>query len=91
MRYAKTVALCSMTVIVMIQYLNILFSLFCCIEASRSAKAQSMTVKSTGCGFHPHSRNIFLRSGVEAKRGVEFRHSTRNASRIRRKVGNDVY
>ena len=23
----------------------------------------------------------FLRSGVEAKRGVEFRHSTRNASR----------
>ena len=26
----------------------------------------------------------FLRSGVEAKRGVEFRHSARNASRIRK-------
>ena len=33
----------------------------------------------------------FLRSGVEAKRGVEFRHSTRNASRTRLKVGNGVY
>ena len=32
----------------------------------------------------------FLRSGVEAKLGVEFRHSARNASRIRRKVGNGV-
>ena len=29
----------------------------------------------------------FLRSGVEAKRGVEFCHSTRNPYRIRRKVG----
>ena len=32
----------------------------------------------------------FLRSGVEAKSGVEFCHSTRNASRIRQKVGNGV-
>ena len=32
----------------------------------------------------------FLRSGVEVKRGVEFCHSTRNASRIRQKVGNGV-
>ena len=32
----------------------------------------------------------FLRSGVEAKRGVEFCHSTRNASRIRQKVGSGV-
>ena len=32
----------------------------------------------------------FLRSGVEAKRGVEFCHLTRNASRIRQKVGNGV-
>ena len=32
----------------------------------------------------------FLRSGVEAKRGVEFCHSTRDASRIRQKVGNGV-
>ena len=58
-------------------------------ETSRGACAQSVTVKSTGCGFDPHSRkwNIytfifpFLRSGVEAKRDVECRHSTRNASR----------
>ena len=32
----------------------------------------------------------FLISGVEAKRGVEFRHSTRNAYKIRRKVKNGV-
>ena len=32
----------------------------------------------------------FLRSGVEAKRGIEFCHSTRKASRIRQKVGNGV-
>ena len=31
--------------------------------------------------------SAFLRSGVEIKRGVEFCHSTRNASRIRQKVG----
>ena len=33
----------------------------------------------------------FLRFGVEAKRGVEFCHSTRNASRIRPKVRNRVF
>ena len=32
----------------------------------------------------------FPRSGVEAKRDVKFRPSTRNASRTRRKVGNVV-
>ena len=32
----------------------------------------------------------FLRSGVEAKRGVGLCHLTRNASRIRQKVGNAV-
>ena len=32
----------------------------------------------------------FLRSGVEVKRGVEFCHSTRNASKIRQKVGSGV-
>ena len=31
-----------------------------------------------------------LRSGVEAKRGVEFCHVTCNASRIRQKVGNGM-
>ena len=33
---------------------------------------------------------LFLRSGVETKRDVEFRHSTRNAPKTRRKVGNGV-
>ena len=32
----------------------------------------------------------FLRSGVEAKRGIELCHLTRNASRMRQKVGNGV-
>ena len=32
----------------------------------------------------------FFRFGVEAKRGVEFRHLTRNAFSIRRKMGNGV-
>ena len=31
----------------------------------------------------------FPRSAIGAKRDVEFRYSTRNVSRIRRKVGND--
>ena len=62
-------------------------------EAGRGAAARGVTAKPTGCGFDPHSRNEifpFLRSGVEVKRGVEFCHSTRNASRIRQKVGNGV-
>ena len=33
----------------------------------------------------------FFRSGVGAKRGVEFRQSTRNASRIRRQTGNGIF
>ena len=32
----------------------------------------------------------FLRSGVEAKRGVEFRYSLRNASRIRQIMENEL-
>ena len=73
--------------------------LTCTFEATRGAAAQSVTVKPTGCGFDPHSRrrNIYLkfifpilRSGVEAKRSVELCHSTRNASRIRQKVGKGV-
>ena len=70
-------------------------------QAGRGAEAQSVTVKSTDCGFDPHSRKFniylylyfhlyFLRSGIEAMRGVEIRHSARNASRIRRKLGNGV-
>ena len=47
---------------------------------SCGAEAQSVTVKSTGCGFDPHSSKVkylytfifsFHRSGVEAKRGVQ--------------------
>ena len=45
------------------------------------------TVKVTGYGFYFHSNEIkcliflFPRSGNEVQRGVEFRRSTRNASR----------
>ena len=65
------------------------------LEASRGALTQSVTVKPTGCGFDPRLEEMkhllklifpFLRSGVEAKRGV----LTRNAPRIRQKVGNGV-
>ena len=71
------------------------FFVFMFVEASGCAGAQSVTVKTTGCGFDPHPTLFlfifsFLRSGVEAKRGVEIRHLIRNASRIRRKVGNRV-
>ena len=68
-------------------------------EASRGAEAQRVTVNSTGCGFVPHSRMMkylfkltfsFLRSGVQAKRGADFRHLTRNASRTRWNVGNGL-
>ena len=63
------------------------------------AQAQSVTVKPIGCGFVAPFEEMkyllklifpFLRSGVEAKRGFEFCHSTRNTSRTRRKVGNGV-
>ena len=52
------------------------------LEASRGTGAQSVTVNATGCGFDPHlwKWNIYLKfifpclsSGVQAKRGVEFR------------------
>ena len=33
---------------------------------------------------------LFLRSGVETKSGIEFRHSTRNVSKIRRQMGNSA-
>ena len=55
-----------------------------------------VTVGATGCGFDSHWRNeifyifISLRSGVEAKRGVEFRLSTCNVSTILWKMGNGV-
>ena len=32
----------------------------------------------------------FLRSGVDTRRSVKLRHSTRNGSKIRQKVGNEV-
>ena len=66
-------------------------------EATRGAGAQSVTVNVTGNGFDPQSwkLNIYLHLyfhffAVEAKRGVEFRHSTHNACKIRQKVGNGV-
>ena len=56
-----------------------------------------VTVNATGCGFPLEEMKYlfkfifsYLRSGVEAKRGVEFRHSPRIASKIRQQVGNGV-
>ena len=46
------------------------------------------TVNATGCRFDPE--RIDSRNGDEAQCGVEFRHSTRNASRIRWKVRSGV-
>ena len=54
--------------------------------------------KKTGCGCDSDSEMkylftfifSFLRSDDEAKRSVEFRHLTRNASRTQRKVWNGV-
>ena len=67
-------------------------------ETSRGAVAQSVTVKVWVWVRSPLEEMKyvlkyifpFLCSGVEAKRGVEFCHSTRKASRIHQKVGNGV-
>ena len=69
------------------------------LEASRGAVAQSVTVNRLLLLRSPLEEMKyllkfifpFLRSGVEDTRGVEFCHSTRNASRTRGKVGNGVY
>ena len=61
------------------------------LEASRGAGAQA-----GGLWVRFPLENMkysifsFPRSGVEIKRGVEFRHSIHNASRIRRKVRSGV-
>ena len=52
-----------------------------------------MTVNATDCVFDPDSRKYRMgeRDGwMEEKRDVEFRHSTRYASRIRREMENGV-
>ena len=47
-------------------------------------QGHSVNVKSTGCWFDPYSFHSFsfLRSGVEAKRGIKFRYSMRNTFRM---------
>ena len=64
-----------------------------CIQGQswRTQGHKHVTVNATGYGFDPHSKKrifSFLCSGVEVKCSVEFRHSTRNAPRIWRKVWN---
>ena len=57
----------------------------------RGSNPQPSRLQSKGVplrNFTSHTNYSFLRSGVETKHGVEFRHSTRNASRTRRKVRN---
>ena len=69
------------------------------IEASCGVVARSVTKKTEWLWVRSPLEEMkyllkfifpFLRSGVEAKRGVEFCHSTRNASRIWQKVGNGL-
>ena len=75
-----------------------MISQFSSFEASSDAGAQSMIVNRLVVGSISTRGNeilikfIFplLQFGVDAKQGVEFCHSTSNASRIRRKVGNEV-
>ena len=72
-------------VCVVVTYFSILKFLMKFKKRSCGAAAQSVTVKSTGCGFDPHlgNRNIylhlfifsFLRCCVKAKGGAEFHHS----------------
>ena len=70
------------------------------LEASRGAAARGVTVKTDWLWVQSPLEEMkyllkfifpVIRSGVEVKRGVEFCHSTRNASRIRQKVGNGVF
>ena len=59
------------------------------IEASRGAVARSVPTTDE-MKYLLKFIFPFLRSGVDIKRGVDSCHSTRNASRIRQKVGNGV-
>ena len=73
-------------------YIHMFFIM--CSELQVAQGHTRVTVIATDCRFDTHYSMkylifLFLRSVVEAKRGVEFRHSTRNASMISRKVGND--
>ena len=52
---------------------------------SRGLRHNGATVNVTIVGPIPTQEFSFPRSGNEAMRGIEFRHSIRNASRIRRK------
>ena len=57
------------------------------------AHRHCVTVNATGCGFDPalsKYKYLFIFSGVETKRGVEFRHSARYDSGIRWKAENGV-
>ena len=71
----------------------------CYIEASRVVEAQMCDCKRYWLWVQSPLKEIkylfkftfsFLRSAFEAERGVKFHHSTRNASRIRQKMGNGV-
>ena len=50
---------------------------FIILEASRGGGAQSVTVNAVGYGLNPQLTQfifLFLGSGVEGKRGTDFRH-----------------
>ena len=77
--------------------LNLVIIIF---QASRGEEAQVCDCKRNWLWVQSPLKEInylfkcifsFFRSGVEAKRGVEFRHSTRNACKIQRKMENAVF
>ena len=67
------------------------------VDASRGAVARGVTVKRLWVRSSLEEMKYllklifpFLRSDVQVERDLEFCHSTRNASRIRQKLGNGV-
>ena len=58
-----------------------------CFEASGKVGRQSVTVNVAYCGFDPHLKKLNIYLNLKGKkRGVDFHHSIRDASRIRRIV-----
>ena len=77
---------------------TVILFIYCNSEVSRGAETQVIVnavlccvVRSVFARENEIFNFFFLRFGFEAIRGVELRHSTCNAFKIRRKVGNGVF
>ena len=84
------------SILYILSFIHWVFSYTHSFNSSRGEDAQAWDCKCDGCGFDFHSRKMkylifsFSRFGNEAKRCTEFRYSTRNAFKIRRKVENET-